>query len=86
MDRYKIRFVVPVLKKTPDVRQMLQIEKADFTGFYECKNSQKEHFIYDFSSGFADLLSRGGEDLAQALLKFAVTAGLFELPYSSRNK
>ncbi|HQG00836.1 MAG TPA: hypothetical protein PLK23_07755, partial [Clostridia bacterium] len=30
---------------------MLQIEKVDFTRFYECKNSQKQRFIYDFSSG-----------------------------------
>jgi len=28
----KFRFVVPELKKTPDVRQMLQSEKLDFRG------------------------------------------------------
>jgi len=30
---------------------MLHIEKLDFTGFYECKNSKKERFIFDFFSG-----------------------------------
>ena len=44
----KFRFVVPELKKTPDVRQMLHAEKLDFTGFYECKNRQKRRFIHDF--------------------------------------
>jgi len=36
---------------TPDVKQMLHSEKVDFTRFYECKDSQKERFIYDFFSG-----------------------------------
>ena len=29
----------------------IHIEKVDFTRFYECKDSQKERFIYDFFSG-----------------------------------
>jgi len=29
---------------------MLHIEKLDFTGFYDCKNSQKQSFIFDFFS------------------------------------
>ena len=35
---------------------MLQIEKVDFTGFYECKNSQKERFIHDSATGTGTLL------------------------------
>ncbi len=30
--------IVPELKNTPDVRQMLHSEKLDFTGVYEFKN------------------------------------------------
>lgn len=36
---------------TPDVRQMLYSKEVDFTGLYECKNSQKRRFVFDFSSG-----------------------------------
>ncbi len=47
----KYRSVVLELKKTPDVKQVLHLEKLDFMRFYKCKNSKKESFILDLFSG-----------------------------------
>ncbi|MGI6607662.1 MAG: hypothetical protein ACOX1F_01600 [Erysipelotrichaceae bacterium] len=54
----KYRSVVPELKKTPDVKQMLHSEKVDFTRFYECKNRQKRRFIHDSASGYDRVLKQ----------------------------
>lgn len=35
---------------------MLHTEKLDFTGFYDCKNNQKQCFIVDFFSGSGSFL------------------------------
>ena len=77
-DTHKFQFFVPELKKTHDVKQMLQIEKVDFTRFYECKNSQKERFIYDFFSWEDVIIMLKGKN--------AVTKRVSELPQSLNSK
>jgi hypothetical protein len=41
---------------------MLHSEKVDFTRFYGCKNSQKQHFIFDLFSGEAVIIMLKGEN------------------------
>ena len=55
---------------------MLQSEKVDFTGFYECKNSQKELFIHDFTTGEDVIIMLKGKN--------AVTKRISELPQSTK--
>lgn len=61
---------------TPDVKQMLHSEKVDFTRFYECKDSQKERFIYDFFSGEYVIIMLKGENV--------VVNRVSELPQSKK--
>lgn len=70
----KFQFVIPEFKKTLDVKQMLHIENVDFTGFYECKNSQKQRFILDTATESRVIImttadSNDGIRLSDSLLK-----------------
>jgi len=53
---------------------MLHSKKLDFTGFYDCKNSKKERFIFDFFSGEDVIIMLKGKN--------AVTKRVSELPQS----
>ncbi len=53
---------------------MLHSEKLDFTGFYKCKNSPKQRFIYDFFSGEYVIIMLKGQN--------AVFKRISELPQS----
>jgi len=55
---------------------MLHAEKLDFTGLYECKNSQKRRFILDLSSGEDVIIMLKGKN--------AVTKRVSELPQSTK--
>ena len=55
---------------------MLHVEKLDFTGFYECKNSQKQRFVYDFFSGEYVIIMLKGENV--------VVNRVSELPQSKK--
>jgi hypothetical protein len=57
---------------------MLTSAKVDFTRFYECKNSQKERFIYDFFSWEDVIIMLKGKN--------AVTKRVSELPQSLNSK